>query len=100
MISRALTATVMSTVFTLAGMIESPPAIQAQSFGVLYHFTGGADGANPYASALVRDSAGNLYGTTEYGGDLSCTGGLSPGCGTVFKLNSGSETVLHSFTGS
>ncbi len=100
MISRALTATVMSTVFTLAMMIESPPAVQAQSFGVLYHFTGGADGANPYASALVRDSVGNLYGTTEYGGDLSCTGGLSPGCGTVFKLNGGSETVLHSFAGS
>jgi uncharacterized repeat protein (TIGR03803 family) len=34
---------------------------------VLYSFTGGADGGNPNAS-VIRDSAGNLYGTTSYGG--------------------------------
>ena len=34
---------------------------------VLYTFTGGADGANPYAG-VVRDSSGNLYGTTFIGG--------------------------------
>lgn len=64
---------------------------------VLYSFTGGADGANPYAS-LIRDAAGNLYGTTYYGGDLSCN---SPnGCGTVFKVDTfGTESVLYSFTG-
>jgi uncharacterized repeat protein (TIGR03803 family) len=50
---------------------------------VLYSFTGGADGANPY-SKLVMDKAGNLYGTTEQGGDLSLCYGR--GCGTVFKL--------------
>jgi uncharacterized repeat protein (TIGR03803 family) len=54
---------------------------------VLYSFTGGADGANPYVG-LVRDEEGNFYGTTGYGGDLaspqpSC-GGI--GCGVVFKL--------------
>ena len=39
------------------------------------------------------DSAGNLYGTTYYGGAY--------GYGTVFELNprSGVETVLHSFAG-
>jgi uncharacterized repeat protein (TIGR03803 family) len=58
---------------------------------VLYTFTGGSDGANPYAG-LVRDAAGNLYGTTLNGG--------ASGLGTVFKLNkAGKETVLHSFTG-
>ena len=33
---------------------------------VLYSFTGGADGRTPYAG-LLRDAAGNLYGTTYSG---------------------------------
>jgi uncharacterized repeat protein (TIGR03803 family) len=64
---------------------------------VLYEFTGGADGSEPYGG-LVRDQAGNLYGTTFYGG----TGKLCEtlGCGTVFKLDTTqTETVLYSFTG-
>jgi uncharacterized repeat protein (TIGR03803 family) len=57
---------------------------------ILYSFTGGADGADPW-TGLVRDGAGNLYGTTNAGG----TGG-----GVVFKVNtSGVETVLHTFNG-
>lgn len=56
---------------------------------VLYNFSGGADGAYPFAS-VVRDSSGNLFGTTMGGG--------AGQCGTVFKLNpAGKETVLHSF---
>jgi uncharacterized repeat protein (TIGR03803 family) len=58
---------------------------------VLYQFTGGADGGNPYAS-LILDSLGNLYGTTYSGG--------AAGFGVVYKLNAaGAETVLYSFTG-
>jgi uncharacterized repeat protein (TIGR03803 family) len=64
---------------------------------VLHSFTGGANGSFPNAS-LVRDNAGNLYGTTQVGGDLACGSGF--GCGVVFKLGStGVETVLHRFTG-
>jgi uncharacterized repeat protein (TIGR03803 family) len=50
---------------------------------VLYNFTGGADGKNPYFVVLVRDQAGNLYGTTSDGAGTGCGG---TGCGTVFKL--------------
>ena len=38
-------------------------------FKVLYSFKGGVDGFRPQGR-LVRDSAGNLYGTSEFGGDF------------------------------
>jgi uncharacterized repeat protein (TIGR03803 family) len=68
---------------------------------VLYSFcsvSGCADGENPDFAGLVRDAAGNLYGTTVFGGShRNCNGDA---CGVVFKLDqSGMETVLHSFTG-
>jgi len=50
---------------------------------VLYSFTGGADGKNPYFVVLIRDKAGNFYGTTSAGAGTGCGG---TGCGTVFKL--------------
>jgi uncharacterized repeat protein (TIGR03803 family) len=65
---------------------------------VLYSFTGGTDGSNPFGE-LVRDTAGKLYGTTTYGGDLIC-GGDGGGCGVVFKVDTThKESVLHSFAG-
>jgi uncharacterized repeat protein (TIGR03803 family) len=52
------------------------------------------DGASP-KSALIADQAGNLYGTTEYGGDYG--NGNTVG-GTVFRIApNGGETVLYSF---
>jgi uncharacterized repeat protein (TIGR03803 family) len=64
---------------------------------VLYTFTGGADGANLFAG-LIWDAKGNLYGTTDLGGDMSAC--LDQGCGVVFKVDStGKETVLYTFTG-
>lgn len=57
----------------------------------LYEFRGGTDGMDPYGN-LVRDTEGNLYGTTNGGG--------ASGEGTVFEVTpDGTETVLHSFTG-
>jgi uncharacterized repeat protein (TIGR03803 family) len=62
---------------------------------VLYSFTGGSDGALP--QGVIFDSAGDLYGTTDWGGDFSCNNG----CGTVFKLtpSMGNWTLstLHAF---
>jgi uncharacterized repeat protein (TIGR03803 family) len=64
---------------------------------VLYSFTGGTDGGETFAS-LVRDAAGNFYGTTNYGGNLSDCAPL--GCGVVFKVDpAGKETDLYTFTG-
>jgi uncharacterized repeat protein (TIGR03803 family) len=65
---------------------------------VLHSFGGAAgDGATPDIGGQVRDSQGNLYGTTLNGGtNFSCP----PGCGTVFKVDTaGNETVLYSFAG-
>jgi uncharacterized repeat protein (TIGR03803 family) len=71
----------------------------AASEQVLYSFTLGSDGGEPYGN-LVFDSAGNLYGTTSLGGNMKCDNG----CGTVFELTPASgggwtQTVIHTFEG-
>jgi uncharacterized repeat protein (TIGR03803 family) len=59
-------------------------------YTVLHNFTGGSDGKSPYAG-VIRDSAGNLYGTTYSGG--------TAGRGLVYKLDTaGNYTVLYNFT--
>lgn len=66
----------------------------------LYSFCAGATTGSTPSGPLVRDQAGNLYGVTGQGGDLSCSAGFGSGCGTVFRLStSGALTVLHSFQG-
>jgi uncharacterized repeat protein (TIGR03803 family) len=70
---------------------------RSETESVLYNFTGGPDGSSTFAG-VIRDAAGNLYGTTAFGGNLSgCNGS---GCGVVFKVDpAGKETVLYTFTG-
>jgi uncharacterized repeat protein (TIGR03803 family) len=64
---------------------------------VLYAFAGGTDGSDP--SGLVRDTDGNLYGTTPGGGAPDCASSAE-GCGSVFKITfAGNEEVLYRFKG-
>jgi uncharacterized repeat protein (TIGR03803 family) len=57
---------------------------------ILYSFgANSTDGVDPY-SGMVRDAAGNLYGTTNLGGVYAA--------GILFRLTpEGVETVLHNF---
>ncbi len=77
-------------------VVATPARLCAQTYSVLYSFTGGADGANPQGGVIL-DTAGNLYGTTGLGGNTGCY----ITCGVVYKLDptTGNETVLYSFTG-
>src|SRR5258708_16743593 len=75
----------------LAMLLTTPATGQTES--VLYTFSGGSDGGNPYAGPIL-DSKGNLYGTAVYGGVYNY--------GAVFELSPAAngqwtETVLHSF---
>jgi len=72
---------------------------QAGKLQVLYQFTGGADGNQPFGP-LVHDADGNLYGVAQAGGNLACPEAPRTGCGTIFKLSkNGGFKVLHTFEG-
>jgi uncharacterized repeat protein (TIGR03803 family) len=88
------------TEVALAVMLGLGPVkfAQAQTFTLLHTFAGAPDGASPEGK-LVRDAAGNFYGTTSGGGN-SCGYQGRSACGTVFKIDATSaETVLYRFTG-
>jgi uncharacterized repeat protein (TIGR03803 family) len=78
-------------VLMMAAVVGVPAT--AQTFTVLHEFTGTPnDGAGP-RGGLLRDSAGNFFGTTFSGGAL--------GEGTVFRLSpAGKESVLFTFNNS
>ncbi len=92
----------MLAVFALALTMAIPTA-SAQTYNVLYNFTGQSDGGNPQAGVTI-DHAGNLYGTTFDGGSTNCTLLRYVGCGTVFKLSHRGSgwtlALLHMFIGS
>lgn len=75
-----------------AWVVVATSAAHAQTFTVLYTFIDTTQGEQPDAG-LIADPAGNLYGTTQYGGTAG-------GFGAILKLDtSGNETVLYSFSG-
>lgn len=68
---------------------------------VLYRFSGGTDGSDPYGGVIL-DKAENLYGIDAAGGSNQC----QAGCGVVYELEKVSASVeglrreitLYSFT--
>ncbi|MGD0415528.1 MAG: choice-of-anchor tandem repeat GloVer-containing protein [Terriglobales bacterium] len=85
------------TVYKLSPITEGKKKGQWEE-RILHSFSSGKDGANPSAG-VVLDAAGNIYGTTYYGG--------KSGVGTVFELIAPAgtdkyykEKVLWTFNGS
>jgi uncharacterized repeat protein (TIGR03803 family) len=67
---------------------------QGGSATTLYSFTGGSDGAYPYAPP-IEGNDGNFYGTTTAGGNTTLCGS---GCGTIYKITpAGTLTTLYQF---
>jgi uncharacterized repeat protein (TIGR03803 family) len=82
-------------------VFELKPNVNGSWTESVLHSFSGRDGQTP-RGPLIFDQSGNLYGTTNYGGDLRCSS--YGGCGVVFQLTlntSGSwrEHVLHVFRG-
>ncbi len=75
---------------TLGGSTTNPGGsvyeiTAAGKFTTLYTFCSQpscADGGNPYGGGLLQSTDGNLYGTTNDGGDLNSDG-------TIFKISNG-----------
>jgi uncharacterized repeat protein (TIGR03803 family) len=79
------------------------PTSKGWKFSVAHTFNGrnGSKGSQP-SGGLAFDGAGNLYGTTGNGGNLSCNNGN--GCGTIFELSPKSKSgftfsLIYAFDG-
>jgi uncharacterized repeat protein (TIGR03803 family) len=90
--------TVLGGEFGGGTVFQLSPTPNGWEHTVLYSFTGGADGGEPYKGVSI-DRRGNLYGTAVTGGSGGCEGG----CGVVYKLiksrGTWNQTVIHAFTG-
>ncbi len=92
--------TVLGGDFGTGTVFQLTPSGDTWTHTVLYSFTGGKDGGQPY-KGVTLDAQGNLYGTAVIGGKH----GACPedGCGVAYKLtNSGgawTQTVIHGFNG-
>jgi uncharacterized repeat protein (TIGR03803 family) len=70
--------------------LSSLNPVQAQTYTVLYTFTGASDGGNP--GSIIADQSGRLYGGTWFDGAFDW--------GALFRLDpDGRFTVVHNFTG-
>jgi uncharacterized repeat protein (TIGR03803 family) len=84
-------------VIVAAFLALSAVLASAQTFTKILDFTS-ANGADPFHTSLIQGLDGNLYGTTAYGGKISCP--PNGGCGTVFGItNDGKISRNFSFDG-
>jgi uncharacterized repeat protein (TIGR03803 family) len=86
---------------TVAGGDAGAGAVFQWSAASGYYLThsfdlNGADGGKPYAG-LIHDAAGNLYGTTQYGGAHSTSGTGTVG-GTVYEIVTPKNAQAPKFT--
>lgn len=90
-ISNKVGCAALALALVLALVLSAGTPAPAQTFTVLYTFTGGADGGSPFSAPILYN--GSLYGTTGSGGAYAN--------GTVYAVNfkTRHETVLHSFAG-
>lgn len=71
-------------------MLVAATAAFAQTFSVIHDFNPAVDGSEPTGN-LVEDSAGNWYGTLDYGTDTT-------GAGAVYQIDpSGTVSILAGF---
>jgi hypothetical protein len=93
---------------TVFQLVAPPKRGGAWSENILHNFAGNGqgDGYSPEGGLLI-DAAGNLYGTTAYGGTGNCTlSGSKTGCGTVYEMvrpkqkgGQWTEKILYNFQG-
>jgi uncharacterized repeat protein (TIGR03803 family) len=96
-LSRSIQFCALALSLALGLTICAAKPVSAQTYTILYNFTGGVDGGVPNGN-LIMDAHGNLYGSALGGGDLSCPPGDGYGCGVVFKVSpAGAESVLYAF---
>jgi len=81
----------LGLVLSMAAAIAAALPSQAQTFYLIYTFTGEGDGGNPLGNLIINGTF--LYGTASFGGAYRA--------GTVFQINTVSkvESMLHAFTG-
>jgi uncharacterized repeat protein (TIGR03803 family) len=91
-----------STCFSGCGVVFklAPHSSGPWTLTLLHRFSGGVDGRGP-EPGVVFDSAGNLYGTAEFGG-FTGKGCESASCGVAYELSPTTkgpwkETILHEF---
>jgi uncharacterized repeat protein (TIGR03803 family) len=73
-------------------MFASAAIAAGQTETILHVFQSGSDGYFPETLPVILDSAGNVYGTTTYGGSGNCTFYLYTGCGTIYELTPPAES--------